>query len=77
MKALAWRAVPEGFVKSQPTTSRKSLESVHEQLYRLWPVLVYCPHVVLFARRGYKHFKEAGNKCGLIHSCGGMYTALQ
>ena len=35
MKALSWRAVSESFVKFQPTTSRKSLESVHEQLYRL------------------------------------------
>ena len=35
MKVLSWKAVSESFEKFQPTTSRKSLESVLEQLYRL------------------------------------------
>ena len=74
MKAFSWRAVSESSEKFQPTTSRKSLDSVLEQLHWFQRCLVYCLCVVLFVRRGYKDFQEAGNNRGLLHSCGIICT---
>ena len=47
-EAFSWRAVSESSEKFQPTTSRKSLDSVLEQLHWFYHCLVYCLCVVLF-----------------------------
>ena len=46
VKALSWRAVSESSEKFEPTTSRKSLDSVLEPLHWFQHGLVYRLHVV-------------------------------
>ena len=54
--------------KFQPTTSRKSVDSVSS--------CTGSSHAysIGFVRWGYMNFQEAGNNCGLVHSCGRMCT---
>ena len=73
MKALSLRAVSENFEKFQATTSRKGLVSVLAQL----PLVLAWPSLLSrcgFVRQVYMDFQEAGDNCGLLHSCGKMCT---
>ena len=75
MKRFSWRAVSESSEKFSQQLLGKALIQFFSSCIGFLARPILLLHVVVFVRRGYMDFLEAGNNCGLLHSCGRMCNA--